>query len=344
MTHIPTLTHATERDIDLLLVEELACSPDFVGWLLAEATGLHLKIHSSEVLHSTRRMFNRREIDIRLEVFTNAGTYLLLIENKLDAGEQPNQAISYREEAEILTKDGQTVLTLLVSPEAYGITHPEFSSAFDQAITYEQIENYFNRTAKEMPFLLALRLRYRAGLLRQAIDKGRRGYVQVIHPGKRAFSERYVSLLEELAPDLLPGPSMLRQSAAESVTMIFAPETLPKWSFLPRMRIVHQLRDTNANLNFYQWGDAWDQLAETVSAALEGTAFYAAPSANKRRNGSTSLKITAETPKVDQFGDFDAQLNAIEAGIRATADLRHWLLEHKDEIRSWAKIASRTES
>jgi len=34
---IPTLTHATERDIDLLLVEELYSSRDFVLWMAAQA-------------------------------------------------------------------------------------------------------------------------------------------------------------------------------------------------------------------------------------------------------------------------------------------------------------------
>ena len=102
MTDVPTLTHATERDIDLLLVEELACSPDFVAWLLARAAGTRPIVQSSEVLHSTRRMFNRREIDIRLRASTDRGDVLLLIENKLDADEQPDQARSYREEAETL--------------------------------------------------------------------------------------------------------------------------------------------------------------------------------------------------------------------------------------------------
>lgn len=343
MTDVPTLTHATERDIDLLLVEELACSSDFVAWLLGEATGKRPSVQSSEVLHSTRRMFNRREIDVRLRAATDHGDFLLLIENKLDADEQPDQAGSYREEAERLADDDLTVVTLLVSPEAYAVAHPEFGGAFDRIVTYEAVESYFKRAVAKMPVSLASRMKYRAGLMRQAVDKGRRGYLQVIHPGKRAFSERYVALLQELAPALVPGPSMLRESAAESVTMIFAPETLPNWPFLPRMRIVHQLRDANANLNFYGWGDAWDQLSETIDAALENSGFRAVPAVNRRRNGGSSLKIVAETPKVDQFGDFGAQIDAIQEGIRATEALRRWLLERQGDIRSWAEIAARAE-
>src|SRR4051812_23274121 len=38
-----TLTHATERDVDLLLVEEMRCSSSFVRWLvglLSASTGI----------------------------------------------------------------------------------------------------------------------------------------------------------------------------------------------------------------------------------------------------------------------------------------------------------------
>ena len=73
MTYIPILTHAIERDIDLLLVEELACSTDFVRWLLSQATGSQHTLESSEVLHSTRRLYNRREIDITLRATTSLG-------------------------------------------------------------------------------------------------------------------------------------------------------------------------------------------------------------------------------------------------------------------------------
>ena len=60
---IPTLTHATERDIDLLLVEELYASPAFVGWIAAQG-GVLGQVETSTVLHSKRRTRSQRESDI----------------------------------------------------------------------------------------------------------------------------------------------------------------------------------------------------------------------------------------------------------------------------------------
>ena len=65
-TYIPTLSHATERDIDLLLVEELFANFEFVTWVAAQA-GFEGAIASWDVKHSKRRTRSRREIDIFVE-------------------------------------------------------------------------------------------------------------------------------------------------------------------------------------------------------------------------------------------------------------------------------------
>ncbi len=340
MSYIPVLTHAMERDIDLLLVEELACSPEFVLWLLRQATGRDHRLVDSEVLHSSRRMFNRREIDISLRIRTEAGAFLLLLENKLDADEQPDQARSYRDEAEIRADEGLTVLTGLVAPRAYIRGHATFAGEFDFTVGYEEIETYLAARATAAVPEIGARMRYRARLVRQAIDKERRGYRQVIHPARGAFAERYVALLGEIAPDLIPGPSMLRESAAESVTMIFASETLPQWTFLPRMRIVHQLREGNANLNFYAWGSKFPDLAKAMAPAIEESGFRLEKTVNRRKGGEASVKVAAVTPIIDPFGDFTAQEPSIRAGILAARALLHWLLGHESEIRQWAAIGA----
>ena len=100
MKHIPTLSHATERDIDLLIIEELITSASFGAWFMQQMGNDAHNFGNATVFHSLRRMSNRREIDITLEMTTGGARHLYLIENKLDAQEQPDQAASYREEAD----------------------------------------------------------------------------------------------------------------------------------------------------------------------------------------------------------------------------------------------------
>ena len=336
MKKMLTLTHATERDIDLLFIEEFVASESFSSWFLSQLELDEFQAGKVSVFHSKRRMHNRREIDISVDISAPTGRALLLVENKLDADEQPDQAKSYREESELRAPEYKRVLTVLVCPEHYIDSHRCFAQAFDKVVTYEAVYQHFNNRTQTAPDEIGARCLHRANLIEQAITKSRRGYIPVIHPGKRAFSNHYVALLKELGSSLIPGPSMKKDSGAESVTMIFAPQTLPKWAFLPQMRIVHQLREANANINFYTWGDHFPALAQAMEPALQGTDFRLVPTVNKRRGGRSGLMVVAETPKVDQFADFDQQREAIVQGIRATEQLRDWLLEHRADVEVWS--------
>jgi len=342
LNDIPVLTHATERDIDLLLVEEFAASPRFAATIL-KAIGLgNLGFLRASVLHSVRRVYSRREIDISVRIETKTGDILLLVENKLDASEQPRQAESYQAEACEQAVRYQQVRTILVCPKEYRTEHAHFARGFDHVISYETLAGYFETLADSGTGELAARLSHRGRIMRQAIEKQRRGYTQVIHPAKRQFTERYVALAKKIAPELIPGPSMLRESAADSVTMIFAPETLPKWPFLPQMRIVHQLREANANISFYTWGDYFNALAAKVSADLSGTAMRAIPTVNKRKGGRSGMMLVVLTPQVDHFRPFEEQIEAVREGILATRALHAWFLAHRDVVRSWAALVPET--
>jgi hypothetical protein len=176
-----TLTHATERDVDLLIVEELKCSHDFVRWFVEQAsdfTTSPIGYSTSMVLHSRRRTYNRREIDILLSIRSNRGQRVsILIENKLDTSEQFQQAESYRHEAETLVTSGEAdlALTILVCPKAYAETNSNFAKKFDGIVSYEAIASFLEKRNASTEGELAKRLSHRHDLFKQAIQKLRRG-------------------------------------------------------------------------------------------------------------------------------------------------------------------------
>jgi hypothetical protein len=343
---ILTLTHATERDIDLLLVEEFKCSTDFVRWFterVAAATKALAIIGPCRVTHSRRRTHNRREIDICLEVGQGDALPIhILVENKLDTSEQFEQAESYRDEAAQLVSSGisSATFTALIAPKAYLGQHRTFALKFDATVPYEDIATFLMQQA-ESGGQVADRLRHRAELIEQAVTKSRRGYEAVPLANIEQFNAKYVSLLRARFPLLKPGPSMLKEGRpGESKTMIFAPDALPDWDFLPQMRIVHQLREANANVNFYGWGDQFVTLAGPMAADLVGTPYRIVPTVNKRANGRSGLMIVAVTPQVDNVSGFDAQSDAIIKGMEATEGLRSWIWEHSEVVRRWAALRS----
>lgn len=344
---IPTLTHATERDIDLLLVEELHVSLEFTEWVTRHV-GFDAPIASWDVKHSKRRTRHRREIDIFVEIKSpNGDLAALLIENKLDASEQPDQAESYREELAVLTPAYARTAMIIVCPQAYRSEHSEFTGKFDAVIFYEEIAAFFREIQDEVGSDLILRYQFRAAILDQAVHKHRRGYTPILDAVVGDFNARYVSLLADLAPEISPGPSMLKPAnPRESTSMIFdqvkslagMPEALR-----PR-RFAHELgrgSDRRANyvaVTFGGWGAALPSIKERVEADTRDIgAFFETKRPNKARP-NPGLVMALPTEPVDNQGDFDAQRTALQHGIAAALRLRLWLLSNQSVIAGWKAL------
>lgn len=328
--------------MDLLLVEELKCSVDFVSWLAAQIAirvQCDIPYKTSRVVHSVRRMHNRREIDILLHLSGAEGATTLLIENKLDSAPQSLQAQSYREEVVLIASRGprSSAYSVLISPIAYNNSNRSFSDTFDACISYEDVSEYFLvRSARETGEV-GMRMRHRYDLMIQAITKARRGYEAVPLDAIEQFNAKYVALIRDEGLALEPGPSMLKPGRpGESKTMIFKDSALPKWPFLPQTRLVHQLREGNANINFYGWGAYFSQLAAIMTMDLADTPYRLVPTVNKRPGGRSGLMLVVDTPPVDNVRGFEEQRQEIVEGARKTACLRRWFIEHRDTVERWA--------
>lgn len=344
--YIPTLTHAIERDIDLLLVEELYASPEFVAWM-ARRAGMSPLFVGSRVLHSKRRTRNRREIDIFVEISAEGGQLSgLLIENKLTEPEQERQAESYREEIARIRSDYSEAAMLIVCPKAYHVQNFEFTSKFDSVVMYEELHAYFSKRAGEAG-PLARRMAFRAEILDQAIHKRRRGYMPVPNEVVGDFNARYVALLSEVMPDIRPGKSMLQPANPdESTSMIFdhgaSLAELPK-DIRPR-RFAHELgrgskrRANYVAVTFGGWGVALPHIKERLKedAANLGAAFEAKPPKKGRSN--PGLVMSIPSPPVDNQKSFDEQSRLLIEGMEQAGLLRRWLLDNQDILRSWQAL------
>lgn len=346
---IPTLTHATERDIDLLLVEELYASPAFVGWVAAR-TGLGGAIAASTVLHSKRRTRSRREIDIFVDLRHPNGTRsALLIENKLDANEQPDQAESYRKELRRIADDYASAAMAIVCPADYDRQCRAFTSKFDAVITYESLAGYFGQGSMALSGEAAARMRFRRDILEQAVHKHRRGYTPIPNEIVGDFNARYVALLADVMPAIIPGKSMLKPANPdESTSMIFdAGASLAALAAeLRPSRFAHELgrgRDHRANyvaVTFGGWGAALSAIKTILEAdaAAIGATFSAKPPTKARPN--PGLVMACATPPIDNQGDFAAQQDLIAAGMRRAGELRDWLLANVATLRRWKVLVN----
>ena len=352
---MPTFRYASERDVDVLLVEELFCAREFVAFFLVSAAKLANAggIREWDVKHSVGRQYSRRELDIRLNVALEDGEKVcLLIENKLDTSEQPEQAESYRAECLELVgrKEFDRVYCALVAPAAYIRKYEEFSAKFDTAISYEDVRDELTSRISRDAGLdeeLVMRLKHKSSLLTQAIEKQRRGYVQIALPEKAGFNAAYIALAKVAAPNCRPGPQMLRPDGnpAESVSMLFdAAATfrdLPQ-NIRPR-RFSHEFgrgmahRANYVAVVFSKWGKNLKALKEAFEDDLKGTPYRLQANVTSARP-NPGLVLYEPTEAVDYDRGFEPQESKIRWGLERAEALRRWVFANQEILQKWSDL------
>jgi PD-(D/E)XK nuclease superfamily len=332
-----TFSHILERDVDLVLVQELQCCPVFRQWFVNQVTKVSLA-SSVKVEHSRRHRGRRREIDVVLSLGQALPNEVaILIENKLDTTEQREQAEGYNMEAQrFVDEDGYTqAFTCLTCPSNYANRHASFASKFDAVVTYEEILDFFRNTVEENATLDSRRL-FRIRFLEQALLKLRRERQPVFVAEIRSFNASYLAMMNEYFPALRAGPAMTAtKSPAESKTQIFDASILPDWDFLPRMRIVHQLREGLANINFYGWGKKLETLKSTFDQSIAVGELFLRKSNNKRANGKSGLMVCIQTPPIDNEAEFEPQEVRVMEGLGAVQGLLDWIHASEDLLSKW---------
>jgi hypothetical protein len=123
-----------ERDIDLLLIEELYSSPlsreHFLSLLRGEVPNTANFIAAR---HSVSCSLGQSDVELELQV--GEERWILMIENKIDASFQPDQAKRYTQRGEQHILSGYTkFFTILIAPAAY---LGRDTYGFDLAVSYE---------------------------------------------------------------------------------------------------------------------------------------------------------------------------------------------------------------
>ena len=238
----------------------------------------------------------------------------------------------------------------LFCPEGYSNKKSDFAAKFDAVMTYETLAAFFEKSAgvsseKER------RSTFRKDCVLQAIYKYRRGYRKIANPIIHDFNQNYVSLMQKIASDLVPGKTMLEPAKPnESVSMILDNRTLaqlPK-SIRPRRMAIElgkgdSRRANYAAVTFGGWGSGMKDIVKSLeSVAHEDLTRFlnftlsSKPPTKTRPN--PGLVLSTPTCPVDNQGDFSAQRDTITDGIFKAELLRDWLLSHQDLLQQWREI------
>jgi len=292
----------SERDVDFLLVEEFASSPDFVRWFLEriEATA---RAPLNVLLCRRSATDSLGESDV--EVFVRVGdeTIAILIENKVHAAAQPRQAERYRERGEGHVRVGrcQRFVTVLVAPQVYLRGKVR---GFDKTISYEDLVNQFEHAE-----VVLARSRFKAAVLRGAIEKAIHGYQFEEGAPVTRFWKRYWERSQAIVPDLdMKKPVGI---PASSSFVYFRPGRMPKGSYL-----VHKMAHGLIDIQFDGMAEKLAELRERYGPSLEaGMRITRAGKSGVIRIGAPELRPTY---------DAEEQLEKIDECLRRATEFLAW--------------------
>ena len=116
----------------------------------------------------------------------------ILIENKIDADAQPEQADRYKKHGELGTNKGDwsTFITCIIAPQKY-LNSKGDADLYDFQISYEKLIDIFDR----LEAIDHQRRNYRKNLLKLAIEQQRRGYAAKIDELVTEFWQSYYKIV-----------------------------------------------------------------------------------------------------------------------------------------------------
>ncbi len=301
-----TIAGVSERDIDLLLLEEFIASTRFCEWFISkiafsEAKGANIEDVKRSVTHST----GESDLEITL-INPEKNRYRLLIENKVNAGFQPEQAERYKQRGEtyIQHDDIQQYKTILVAPQAY---FPNELKGFDARVNYEVLCEWFEHHS-----LLGERTRYKLSLLQSAIEKGTTGYQMIADAPVTNFWTAYWTLLQEIAPELdMEEPG---NKPAGSTFIYFRGFDLPKG-----VSLCHKLTHGYIDVQFARMGERVSELKTQYSPYLTDKM--------KMTQAGKSAVIRLHVPQLSIAETFESQQENVIQGIEAAKQLLKWYQE-----------------
>lgn len=307
-----------ERDLDLLLREELYVSEEFQQFFFsnlgervkAEPVPLTRSV-DGETLQNAKLMCVRHSVqcggesDLEVHLNCSGRRIRILIEDKIDAAFQTEQAERYISRGEYYVRKEEEkcdgFVTVLVAPNQY---LAKAKHGFDLTIGLEEILEWFND--KPEP-----RRRYKASVIKSILDEG----PDPGNPAVTRFWGEYYKLANGIAK-----PLKMRQPGPQSGGFLyFHPDGKPQF-----LSLVHRLNKGCVDLQFATLKPARDEFDARVDFAESD--MYCVVT-----GGSVSLRVKVEELATRE--EFLPQRDAAKQGILAAEKLWKWFQDHQVKIK-----------
>lgn len=298
----PRLKKVYERDIDLILIEELHSSLGFREWF-----GRQLGLDSDDtkelidIRHSVTDFTG--ESDIELGLCGEDGVRrLVLVENKIDAEFQDDQLDRYHDRGRERVKgDWTQYLTCLIAPERY-LSTTRVIDTVDSVISYESIRGWFSEEESS-------RAQFKKAMFDQAIEKERRRTDSEVDEEVTQLHHQYWELVDKRYPQLgLDKPSGV---APTNHWIRFDPPSLPA-----DMALYHKMRQGKVDLEFKGMANREGEFRRSFEPLLQHEMQI--------ESAKSSLFVQIKVPSFTDDDIPEVREDGIQVGMDAANRLLEW--------------------
>jgi hypothetical protein len=286
------LSYVSEKDIDLLVIEELVASNEFCNLFLSKMNRTDFTLIS--IQHSNNDI-ELGESDITA-IFSNGKIkHALLIEDKIDAVAMPNQCGRYYDRGNLAINNGKygSFDIFLIAPNEYIESNTE-AKKYPYNITYEELIEFFENQSGP-------RSLYKLQTLKMAVDKKQSGYVPQTDHKITQFNKLYDAYKDEHFPQL-----HLNSYTGDRGPRAFWPSYR---SFFKYGHITHKSDKGYVDLMFRGLGEHLGHINNCLKNILEGDMQIV----QTGKSGSVRIYV----PIIDFKGDFDKQVSNLNLVFQA---------------------------
>ena len=185
----------TERDMDMLLAQAVFSDPEFCRIIVDKTRlkGSHFVIKKVELSKEDSKL---GESDITVIIDVEGELHGLLIEDKIDAGAQPDQHGRYVKRGNLGIEKGdyKDYSIFIFCPEKYYKNNSE-AKLYEHLLTYEECKEYFDSKNDAQSL-------FRSQQLAQAIKKAKRPASNNVDEKSNAFLRQYIKYQRQYYPSL----------------------------------------------------------------------------------------------------------------------------------------------
>jgi hypothetical protein len=320
-----------EFRIDFLLEEEFACDLALIQKLIDLSGLIGNALRVEKIIHSLNDRHGEADLVALVDVEAEGVTrrVALLIENKISAGAQPDQAARYRNRGnEGLGKLWGDFKTILIAPAAYSGE----KAFFDVFVSLEQISQWL---CPNDP----VRTAFRKSKIQEAIEKKNAIGVQIVDEAMTAFRAAYYQYFMEFNAEHSTDFTMRPPEPTYDGDTWFdlKSDTLPE-----KCRIRHRIRTSikaktgAVDITFLE--TTVDRL-EPLRPLLESE-MSVLVSGRKKQHASIEVKV----PEANERNGFEQEKSKVQQALLAAKCFRQLIISNIDLVRSQILVGSLSET